>query len=262
MNLGVWSTEPSVYVGTGALISVYLFGMRRLNQDQPGDWGDQRWRVSAFLGGMFVILLSLVSPLHDLSDRYLFSAHMVQHLLLTMVAPPLLLLGTPGDLLRPVLRSWLVRELLDILARPLPAFFFFNVVFSASHLPSFYELTLRDHPVHILEHWVFIAAGVLTWWPIFSPLEEYPRLPYPLPLLYLFFQTISGFAVGSLITLSSEPLYPFYAAAARVTGLSAIADQQLGGLIMWVGANTYILFVLTTLFFIWATAEERKDRAA
>jgi putative membrane protein len=259
MSLGVWSADPSVYVGVAAMTTAYFYGIRRT---LPGGISSvSRWRIASFLGGMLSILLALVSPLHDLADNYLFSAHMAQHLLMTLIAPPLILIGLPGEVLRPLLRSWLVRDLLDTLTKPLPAYFLFNLIFAASHLPAFYDLTLRDHRVHILEHWVFMVAATITWWPIFSPLREYPRLPYPLQLLYLFFQTFSGFIVGAILTLAPQPIYALYAQAPRVSRLSPLEDQQLGGLLMWVVASLYLLAVLTVIFFIWANKEEHRGNA-
>ncbi|HEX9439894.1 MAG TPA: cytochrome c oxidase assembly protein, partial [Roseiflexaceae bacterium] len=198
----------------------------------------------------------LASPLHDLSERSLFSAHMVQHVLLTLVAPPLLLAGTPGWMIRPLVRIPLVRGPLRLLTSPLIAFLFFNVVFGVSHVPRLYDLILGDHPLHIVEHLVFLASAILAWWPILSPLPELPRLPYPLQVLYLFLQTIPGSIVGAMITLADDPLYAVYAAAPRVWGISPIADQQIGGLIMWVGGGTYFLIAATTVFFIWAARED------
>jgi putative membrane protein len=186
-----------------------------------------------------------------LGERYLLSAHMVQHLLITLVVPPLLLLGTPGWMLRPLLRWPPVRGAARALLAPVPAFLLFNAVFAMWHVPVVYELSLRVAPLHALEHAAFAGLALLTWWPVFGPVPEFPRLPYGAQVVYLFFESLPPTAVGAIIALAERPLYPTYWAAPRVFGLDARADQQLGGLIMWIpGALVYFL-VLTVVFFLW-----------
>jgi putative membrane protein len=181
---------------------------------------------------------------------------MVQHLLLTLVAPPLLLLGIPGWMLSPLLRPRSVRAIGRFLTGPLIAFVLFNVAFAASHLPALYDLTLENHAAHIVEHLIFMGTAVLMWWPVLSPAVELPRIAYPLQILYVFFQTIPGSAVGALITLSERPLYQVYADAPRVIDISALMDQQIGGALMWVGGGAYFLILATIIFFVWAHREE------
>ena len=142
------------------------------------------------------------------------------------------------------------------LTRPLVAFLVFNLVLTFSHFPLIYNLTLENERAHIVLHLAYMATAVITWWPVLSPLPELPRLVYPLQMLYLFFQTVPGALVGSLISLSDGVLYPTYATAPRLFGLTPLGDQQLGGLIMWLGVSTYMFVVITVIFFIWANREE------
>src|SRR5207247_3327008 len=128
--------------------------------------------------------------LHDLSDTYLFSAHMVQHLLLTLVVAPLFVAGTPGWMLRPLLRHPRTGTLLRWVTRPIPCFAIFNVVIAAWHLPPLYNAAMNNHNIHIFEHLLFIAAAVLMWWPVLSPLPELPRLSFPGQMLYLFLMSL------------------------------------------------------------------------
>ena len=205
----------------------------------------------AFFAGILVAALALLSPLHLLGERYLLSAHMVQHLLLTLVVPPLLLLGTPGWMLRPLLRFRLVRRAAGTLLTPVPAFVLFNLVFVAWHAPPIYQLALTSVPAHAVEHGAFLGLALLTWWPVFGPLPEFPRLPYGAQVLYLFFESLPPTLLGAVISLAEVPLYPIYWAAPRLFGLTPLGDQQLGGLIMWIpGALAYFL-VLTVVFFLW-----------
>jgi putative membrane protein len=254
-----WSFEPSVVAGCLILAGGYLVWIGPRRRRLRGSAPIGRWQRAAFLSGVLVLFLALASPLDGLADGYLFSAHMLQHMLLTMVLPPLLLMGTPGWLLRPALRSPLVAAPARLLTQPVPAFLVFNLLYAFAHFPVVYSLTLENQAVHVGSHLLFMAVGVATWWPILSPLPELPRLPAPGQMLYLCLQTIPGALVGALITLSEAPLYRVYAQAPRVTWLSPLEDQQLAGLLMWLGSATIIFAALTIVFFVWARREEQKS---
>jgi putative membrane protein len=244
-----WDLHPSVVVGLVLLGGLYVF------------WGGlaaRRRQVAAFAGALVVLFLALNGPLHNLSDGYLFSAHMAQHLVLTLLFPPLLLYGTPAWVVRPLLRPW-VRPVAELVTRPLPAAALFTAPIALWHLPVFYEAALRNHNLHILQHLVFLGTAVLMWWPILSPVPELPRLSYPGQLLYLFLLGIPMSAVGALIALADDVLYPFYAAAPRVLGLSPLADQQIGGLMMWVPGGLIFWVAMTVVWFRWGAREERGD---
>ncbi len=245
-----WDLHPSVILGLALLggLYVYLGGLRA-----PGR------RVAAFAGALLVLGLSLNGPVHNLSDGYLFSAHMVQHLVLTLVFPPLLLYGTPAWLVRPLLRPRWVHGFARWATRPLAAGVLFSVPITLWHFPQFYEAALEHHPLHIVQHLVFLATGVLMWWPVLSPTPELPRAGYLTQLLYLFTLGLPMSVAGALITLSGHVLYPFYAAAPRVWGLAPIADQQLGGLVMWVGGTIYLWVAATVVWFRWSVREESGD---
>jgi putative membrane protein len=172
---------------------------------------------------------------------------MVQHLLLTLVAPPLILLGIPNWMLSPLVRPRLIYYLAAWLTQPIVAFVAFNAAFAASHLPALYDLTLENHGAHIAEHLIFMATAVLMWWPVLSPMPELPRIAYPLQILYIFLQTLPGSAVGALITLSETPLYQGYANAPRIIDISPLMDQQIGGALMWVGGSAYFLIFATAV---------------
>lgn len=262
-SLPAWlsfSGDLSVYVGLVLLSGAYAAGVGPLRVALGGDRRFPAGRAAAFFGGVFVILLALQSPLHALSEVYLLSAHMVQHMLLVLVAVPLLLLGSPAWLLRPLLRPAPVARVWRVLVQPVVAFTLYSGIFALSHLPLFYDLALRVHDLHVLQHLLYLSTAVLLWWPILSPLPEFPRSSPGAQLLYVFLQTIPAFGVGAIITFSRTVLYPTYAQAPRLFGLSPLADQELGGLIMWVGGAFYHLFVLTLIFFQWASREEAEYR--
>ena len=207
---------------------------------------------------VLVLFIALVSPVDTLA-AVLLSSHMVQHLLITMVAPPLLLLGTPRWLFRPLLRLPLALPAGRFLTNPLFTFAVFNLTFALWHAPAYYDAALRSDAVHILEHATMFVASALTWWPIFSPLDELPSLPAPLQCLYLFFESIPPTILGALITFSGGVLYPTYARAPRVWGIAPLDDQQLGGLIMWIPGALIYLAILTVVFFRWFNDDEYAD---
>ena len=198
-----------------------------------------------------VLFFSLNGWLHDLSDSYLFSAHMVQHLVLAFVVAPLLVMATPGWMLRPALRSRLVAATARAITKPFRTFAIFNVVFAGWHLPPLYNLAMAHHWLHIIQHLMFLVASVLMWWPILSPLPELPRLAYPLQMLYLFLMSIPMSIVAVYIAYADTVLYPAYAIAPRVWGISPMQDQQIGGLIMWIPCGLYFFSVISVIFFRW-----------
>jgi putative membrane protein len=249
-------TPPiSVILGLVALQVAYIVYLTRSARSVT------RWKQVAFTAGVLTLFVALATPLDTLADEYLFTAHMVQHLLLTLVAAPLLLAGTPDWMFRTAARQMGMTRFLRAARHPLVAFFGFNVIFSLAHVPAFYELTLASPPLHAIEHLVFVGTAMLMWLPVISPAADVVA-PYP-PLgqvLYLFLQTVPASLVGALLSATSAPYYPTYMLAPRISGLSALEDQQLGGLIMWVGSGVYFLLATGVVFFAWAAREEAANR--
>jgi len=249
-----WHVHPSVVIGLGVLGAAYVAASlwrRRLDPDAQVDGA----KAVSFAGGLLVLFGALTGPLHDLSDYYLFSAHMVQHMLLVFAVPPLLLYGTPAFMLRPLLRDERWLRLGRALTRPAGAFATFNLVLVAWHLPPLYNLAMERHPVHILEHLMMLAAAVILWWPVLSPLPELPRAAYPIQLLYLFVAGLPMVMVAIFIAMADGLLYPFYAASPRLwPWMTPRADQHLGGLIMWIPGGFVFLLALAVVFFRWQAA--------
>ncbi len=254
-----WDFHASTIVGVAVLAALYLWAVgpwrRRAAPGEPVP----AWRIASFLSGLAVMLLALNGPLHDLSDSYLFSAHMVQHLLIAQVVPPLLLLGVPAYAWRAILRPRWTAALARVLGRPPVAFALFAITFSAWHLQGAYALMMRNHDVHIAAHLMFMATAVIFWWPVLNPLPAFPRLSPGPAMVYLFLAGLPMMIVGALITLSGTILYPWYASAPRVAGLSPLVDQQLGGLIMWVPGGMYDWIAMSVIFFRWTARERRGE---
>lgn len=217
-------------------------------------------RALSFVLGLLTIFLSLNGPLHDISDYYLFSGHMVQHLVLTIVAPPLLLIGTPGWMFRPALKVPAINAVAKRITTPIAAFTIFNVVLAAWHLPPLYNTAMYSHEVHIIQHLMFMTASVIMWWPMLSPLPELPRLSYPGQMLYSFVMTLPMTVISIYIVYADHVLYPAYASAPRLWGLSPLEDQRLGGLIMWIPGGLFFYLITSVIFFKWSRTQ--RDDAA
>jgi putative membrane protein len=256
-----WSLHPSVLIGTGLLGALYFYGIGPLRHRRG--WGPpaSHGQILSFCTALAVLLVSLNGPVHDLSDYYLFSVHMVQHLVLTLVFPPLLIAGLPGWLVRPLVVRRGVLPIARTLSRPWIAALLFSASIAIWHLATFYDLMMRNHQVHIATHLIFMVTATLMWWPVMSPLPELPRLSPGLGMLYLFLVAIPMQVIGALITFADQVLYPWYAAAPRTWGLSPIDDQQLGGLLMWIPGNLWMFGAIGVLFFRWAREEERETKS-
>src|SRR6266853_2911523 len=199
-----WNIHPSVAAGLVLLGGLYVF---------LGGLTSARRHVASFFGALVVLFVALNGPLHNLSDSYLFSAHMAQHLLLTLVFPPLLLYGTPAAVVRPLLRPRGVFGFARWATRPLMAGLLFSVPITLWHFPQFYQAALEHHPLHIVQHLVFIATAVIMWWPVLSPVPELPRAQHLAQMLYLFLLGIPMSVTGALITLSGSGRWAPYVAA-------------------------------------------------
>ncbi len=257
--LMTWSTEPTIWFGTVSVVVLYLLARGPWRSRFPGSEPATRGQMVWFLLGIFIIWFALVSPMDLISDEYLFSAHMVQHILLTLVAPPLLLIGIPGWMLRPLLRYKLVRRAAGLLTMPLVAFAIFNLDFTLWHVPAFYEAALEHEPIHVIEHLLFISTAMLNWWPMLSPLKELPRLPYPGQILYLFLDAVPSTILGAIFVFGTDVLYPVYASAPRIFGISALDDQMVAGLIMAMPGAMIYLVALSIVFFVWLNREEHPE---
>jgi len=255
-----WNWEPSILIGTVLITGLYLYAIGPLRKRYFPEEPVKTGQTVSFLLGIFFMFLSLVSPLDELGDSYLFSAHMVQHLVLTMIGPPLLVIGTPGWFIKPLVRNKIAFRVAKALTYPAVAFVLYNVDFWLWHAPPLYNATLENQNIHILEHLTFIIFGILNWWPMFSQSKDLPRLSIGGQVLYLFLSGMPSVLLGAGLTFS-PPLYAPYIAAPRVWGISAATDQQLGGLIMWVPVSISYIVVMSVLFIRWMQQQEAKQMA-
>ncbi len=254
-----WPIHISTLIGCALLLVIYFLAIGPWRRKY--EWADrvELWQPICFTSGVLILFGSLNGPIHELSDFYLFSAHMVQHLLMTMVTAPLLLVGTPDWVWRALIRKTVGFDAARVITGPLIAYGIYNVVFVGWHFPFLYNWALENHAVHIVQHLMFIAAAMFMWWPVVEPVPEISRLITPLRMVYLFALSIPMSVVSALITLSESVLYPWYGDAERVFALSALQDQQLGGLIMWVPGALIFWVAISIIFYRWATAENREE---
>lgn len=246
-----WTWYPSVVIGFGLWTLLYL----RANRGKHTPLSQQ----FAFHLGTLAGLLALVSPLDELGDEYLFSAHMVQHLLLMFVTAPLWLIGTPGWLVDRIIPKQLFGSI-KRLAGPVSTFVAFVWVMWFWHIPSVYEMAQESEAIHIFEHLTFIGAALIGWWPV-AGAETSFRIPKPAPpvrMLYLFLLAIPCTSLAAILTFAQTPLYPFYVTSPHIFGLDALQDQHLGGLLMWLPTHMVLLAALGITFLKWFVAADRK----
>jgi putative membrane protein len=218
-----------------------------------------RFEALCFASGLISLWLVLTWPVHDLAENYLFSAHMVQHLVIMFLAAPLLLLGIPGWLLRAVLGHGRLFRVVRVITRPVPAFVIGNSALILLHLPPLIQAQASNPYVHGLMHQYMLVAGLIMWMPVLSPLPELPRLNRLVQMLYLFLHSILPTVPGAFITFSDTPLYDHYKTTPRIWGMTPLDDQQIAGLFMKIGLGVSLWAIITVLFCIWQSDEERAE---
>ncbi len=251
-RLGVaWDWDPTIVAGCLGLLVAYGLALRfRLTL-----------QATAWAGGVLVLLLSLVSPIDALGDTYLFSAHMLQHLLLVLVVPPLLLLGVPAALWERLLR-WRPADVAErVLGRPGLAWALGVATLWIWHAPPLYNAALASEGVHAFEHLCFLMSATIFWWPIVAPVPERRRLGAWAAIGYLVMGALVDDVLGILLTFAPAGLYPAYLHPADVLGilpgirdgwgLTAAVDQQLGGILMWIPTSAVYLTALIALLTRW-----------
>jgi len=196
-------------------------------------------------------------PVHDLAERYLYSVHMAQHLLFTLVAPPLLIAGTPAWMWRDILRPRWLFLAFRFLTRPIVALILFNGLLLFTHWPEVVEASVRSELTHFSLHVLLFGSAIVMWWPVMSPLVELPALTPPAQMLYLFAQSLAPTIPASFLTFGHTLLYPVYGTFPRIWGISALNDQLIAGLLMKLVGGFILWGFVATIFFRWHAREER-----
>lgn len=247
-----WPLDPSVYFGLLALFFGHAWLARRADDAEP--------RHSIYFGlGLLTIWVALETQLDTIADDYLDSVHMLQHVLLGFVAPPLMLLGLSSGMVARLVRIPGVRGVTE----PVPAQVIAGLVMIVWHLPPLYDATLYSEALHVTEHLTFIGAGLVLYWPILQVTSAYARwqLSPAAKLLYMLVATLPQDGVALVLIFSRAPFYEYYTRAPRlVDSLTPLADQTLAGVILMIFGKTTMAVAAIAVFMRWFGSENEADR--
>lgn len=258
--ISAWEWHPSVIAGCVLLLAVY-FAVTR---------GRAKINALFFVAGVVAMFLALVSPLDTLGDDYLFSAHMLQHILLDMVAPPLFVLGVPAGLVQHMLRPSPVAAMERVLGHPVVAWCLGSGMLVIWHLPVLFNATLENETIHIFEHLTFLVTGTILWWPVFTRFDN-RRLAPMTSAIYLLLASVPNGLLGIFLTFCRTPLYAAYfhpgdelGALSLIRdrwGLDLLTDQQLGGACMWVIGSMIYFWAILVMVARWYRQPEAEAEA-
>ena len=259
-----WRLDPIPLIGVVMAAAAFLWAVRQVAGRHPAN-PPRPWRTAAFLAGLAAIAVALCSPI-EAYEGQLFSVHMVQHMLLELVAAPLLLLGAPVTLALRIASAPNRRRLLwilhsrpvAVLTFPLLAWVLFAAVNWGWHFSSLYDQALENPPLHYLQHATFLLTALLFWWPVIGADPGRWRLPYPVRLFYLFLAMPQNSFLGVALMSAPAVLYHHYATNIRDWGLAPLADQNLGGILMWVFGDVVFLLAMGAVVAAWVRHEDRR----
>ena len=241
----------------GGVWVAYLVAVQRHVPASTSERSDRGRRLTFFSFGMASLWLVADWPMHDLSEGYLYSMHMVQHLVFTLVSAPLLIVGIPAWMWRALLRPRPVLVVWRFLTRPVVALILFNGLLLFTHWPELVEASVGSEWVHFTLHALILGSAIVMWWPVLSPLVELPALAPPAQMLYLFVQSIAPTIPASFLTFGHTLLYPVYGTFPRIWGMSALTDQLVAGLVMKIVGGLILWGFIATIFFRWHAREAR-----
>jgi putative membrane protein len=239
----------------GLIAVAYLAALRWWIQPEEPRVSATGIQKAAFFSGLAILWVGADWPIHDIAENFLFSVHMVQHTLFSLIAPPLILLGLPAPLLRRLLRP--VMPLVRFFTKPLIALALFNAVILFTHWPVVVNFAVTNHPGHFALHLLLVFSALVMWWVVVTPLPELGRLQPPTKMLFLLGQSFLPTVPASFLTFATTPIYDFYARAPRLWGISAVTDQMIAGLIMKIGGGLILWSVIGLLFFRWYSSEQK-----
>lgn len=256
-----WQAYPGIWVFMGLVVGLYLWAIRHLEPRKfaTDDGPTERREIVLFLAGAALLWIGLDWPLGALAAGYLLSAKTVQYLLIAYIAPGLMLLGMPRWLLRRMIRPRWAFRTARVLARPLVPLAIANTVLVASHIPAVINGLAGSQWGVFAMDLTLIASGLVFWWPVLGKVPELNPMSYGARIGYLALNLLLPTVPASFFTFSRYPIYTLYELAPRVEGISALADQQVSGLIMKVAGGIFILAVMSVMFLRWYRTEERGE---
>ena len=264
-----WNFDPLVMIGLIVAAVGYYWALRRVRA--AGRYDHPNWQTFCYYVGLISIALALLGPF-DMYNDDVFTFHMIQHMILITVTAPLLLLGRPmhlalraispkssGRVIRVTIGRRSVRSVLTFLTNPVVAFFLYNGAIVLWHFPQFYDAAILNNTIHVLEHITFLTVALLFWWPIIDPIPRHHKMKRMWAMVSIFFtMMISSNGLGAILTLSDSVIYSPYLANPNPFGWDPHSDQQIGGLIMWVGGGTIWFSIVLGMIVRLLSLENRK----
>jgi putative membrane protein len=258
-----WHAHPEVWAIFTTSLILYWYAITRIGPRvvPAGQTIVTRRQVAWFCSGVAALWLVSDWPIHEIGEQYLYSVHMFQHLVMTLVVPPMLLLGVPGWLTRWILRPPALAATARVLCRPLVAAIIFNTTVAINHWPALVNAVLEHDPLHFFAHlWAFSAA-MLMWFPVINKLPEFPHLSPAGKMVYLFLQSVIPNVPVAFLAFATGVVYKFYATVPRPFGWTAVEDQQTAAAIMKVGGTFIIWGIIVVVFFRWYGEWEAGEKA-
>ena len=256
-----WQPHPEVWLLVGGIAVLYAYAARVIGPKAvpAGTPAVSRTQWRWFTVGIVLLWMASDWPMHDIGEQYLYSAHMVQHLLLTLVIPPVMLLATPEWLARLVIGTGRGGRLVHRLARPVVAGALFNGLVLVSHWPVLVNHASSNGVLHYGVHTALVTSALLFWTPVCGPLPEL-RISTFSQMIYLFAASIVPTVPGAWLTFADGAVYSVYDIPSRLWNVSVTSDQQMAGVFMKLGGGTFLWALIAVIFFRYATAEETADR--
>jgi putative membrane protein len=255
-----FQVHPEVWLLVASLIAAYVYlvrvvGPRVVRPGEPVVTKRQRW---CFVATMLLLLVASDWPMHDIAEEYLYSAHMLQHMILTYFMPPLALLATPTWLMRLLIGNGRAYAVLRWLTKPVVAGFAFNIIIMVSHIPGVVNASTGTPVLHYSIHFGLVMLSLLMWMPLVGPLPELQLGPGG-KMVYLFAQSVVPTVPAGWLTFAEKAVYKHYDHPVRVFGSSVVNDQQIAGVIMKIGGSVFLWAVIIFFFFKRFTAGFDKD---
>lgn len=242
--------HPEVWLLVAFLVSAYVYTVRVIGPRAvpPGEQVVTRLNVACFLGAMFVLWAASDWPMHDISEEYLYSAHMVQHMALSYFLPPLALMATPVWLARVLLGNGRAYRTVRWFTHPVVAGVVFNGMVMILHIPMIVNESIENGPLHYGLHVLVVSSSLLMWMPVCGPISEF-RIGVAGTMIYLFLQSVVPTIPAAWLTFAEDVVYQAYDKPLRLWGISAVEDQQLAGAVMKTGGGLYLWTIVIVLFF-------------
>jgi len=240
-----------VYLLVAFLIGAYVYTVREIGPKAvaPGEQVISRRNLWCFVGAMMILFAASTWPIHQIGEDYLYSVHMIQHMMLSYFMPPLVLLATPQWLLRVLVGNGRTYKVVAFLSRPVVAGVLFNGMVMVSHIPGVVNTATVNGPLHYLVHLVLVLTALLMWMPVVGPLPELQMRPAG-KMIYLFLQGVVPTVPAAWLAVAEGGVYHHYShQPVRVWGVSVLDDQQMAGLIMKVGGGVYLWAIMIYIYF-------------